>query len=382
MNNERITLDYRTPGLREEELLTIIRRRMIGQDRAVRLVTRQFIHATAHGGLFRNPEKPAGQVLFLGPTGTGKTLLMRIVAEILTGSLDGMTKIDCPEIHESHDLSRLIGAPHGYLGFDVEPYLTQRQLDHHGFMAQQNDPEFITAITETKAALDATHTELRAFHDEMVKLKSVRDANALVRIEQIKLDVRPLIERQNKLNQNYNDLLAAKDYRPGSYPIVLLFDEIERADPAIFQILLQILDTARLTVNYSPDAHDPRAKDKKGVQEVLFHNAIIGFTSNIGEGEIKNILRGSKQMGFAASTRTEQDLDQQIFHTVLEEVEKHIKSPAFLGRLGKENIVVFSPLTKEEVARGLNEMIIPRFVDAMRASDLALAIEFTERVRA
>ena len=224
--------------LRMEEIL---HQRVIGQDEAVKAVARAV--RRAHSGL-KNPKRPIGSFLFLGPTGVGKTELARALAEVLFDNEDAIVRIDMSEYMEKHSVSRLVGAPPGYVGHDEGGQLT-----------------------------------------EAVRRKP--------------------------------------------YSIVLL-DEIEKAHPDVFNILLQVLDDGRLT-------------DSQG-RTVDFKNTVIIMTSNVGASNIKT----AGTMGFSSDTTKAEE--QAAYDKMKARVMDALKAtfrPEFLNRV--DETIVFHALEKEHI---------------------------------
>jgi len=217
-----------------------IKKRIVGQDYAVAEITKAIKRARVGIG---NPNRPTGSFIFLGPTGVGKSELAKVIAKEILGSEKSLIKIDMSEFMEKHNVSRLVGAPAGYVGYDEGGKLT-----------------------------------------EMV--------------------------RKNPYS-------------------VILFDEIEKAHPDVFNILLQVMEDGELT-------------DAKG-RKVDFKNTIIIMTSNLGTDALtRNAKIGFNQNG---------DLSEQyekLEENVLESVEKHFK-PEFINRLDK--IIVFKPLDKKSIRK-------------------------------
>ena len=237
-----------------------LHKRVIGQDEAVELVTEAIIRSKAG---IKDPTKPIGSFLFLGPTGVGKTELAKALAENLFDDENNMVRIDMSEYMEKYSVSRLIGAPPGYVGYDEGGQLTE-----------------------------------------------------------------------------------AVRRRPYS---VVLFDEVEKAHPDVFNILLQVLDDGRIT-------------DSQG-RTVDFKNTILIMTSNIGS---QYLLDGMDENG---------NISQESQSAVLEDLRAHFR-PEFLNRL--DEIIMFKPLTKSNI-----HAIIDLLVKDVnkRLADKELSIELTDAAK-
>jgi len=221
----------------------------VGQDEAVQALVD--LYQVFRAGL-HSPGRPVGNLLFLGPTGSGKTRTVEAAAEILFGDSRAVIKVDCAEFQHSHEIAKLIGSPPGYLGHrETHPLITQEAL--------------------------------AASHRAELKLS------------------------------------------------FLLFDEIEKASGALWQLLLGILDKATLTLG------DNRRVDLS--QTVIF------LTSNLGSGQIADLVHGS--MGFIQPKDTATTgLDEKVERTAVEAARRKF-SPEFMNRLDK--LVVFHPLKREEL---------------------------------
>jgi ATP-dependent Clp protease ATP-binding subunit ClpC len=231
-----------------------IGKRFISQKEAVRVVARAIRRSRT--GL-KDPKRPTGSFLFLGPTGVGKTELARALAEFLFDNEEALVRIDMSEFMERHSVSRLIGSPPGYVGYDEGGVLTE-----------------------------------------------------------------------------------AVRRRPYS---VVLFDEVEKAHPEVFHILLQVLDDGRLTDNLG--------------HTVDFRNTVLILTSNIGA---RDIAKG-QNLGFSREVDEEGDYDR-MRDRVLDEVKRTF-SPEFLNRL--DEVVVFRPLTQSDIG-AIAILLINRLVDRMK----------------
>ena len=242
-------LDPTRRSLEAEEFDAAMRRKIIGQDDGLRAVVD--LYQVFLAGM--NPTgRPVGNLLFLGPTGSGKTRVVEAAAEILFGDPRAVLKVDCAEFQHSHEIAKLIGSPPGYLGHrETHPLITQEAL------AQ--------------------------YHTEKLKLSFV------------------------------------------------LFDEIEKASDALWQLLLGILDKATLTLG------DNRRVD--------LSQTMIFMTSNLGGGEITELVGGG-QMGFTPVTEPGAELDGKVERTASEAAKRKF-SPEFMNRIDK--VVVFHPLRPEQL---------------------------------
>jgi len=231
------------------EFQTALRSKIVGQEEGVQALVD--LYQVFCAGL-NSPGRPVGNLLFLGPTGSGKTRIVEAAAEILFGDPRAVIKVDCAEFQHSHEIAKLIGSPPGYLGHrETHPLITQE-------------------------ALAANHTD--------------------------------------KLKLSF-----------------LLFDEIEKASDALWQLLLGMLDKATLTLG------DNRRVDLS--QTVIF------MTSNLGGGEITELMQGG--MGFIQpKDKPVTGLDEKVERTAVEAARRKF-SPEFMNRLDK--VVVFHPLKREQL---------------------------------
>jgi ATP-dependent Clp protease ATP-binding subunit ClpB len=236
----------RSPQLQEFE--SALHARIVGQDEAVEAVVA--VYQVFCAGL-NAPGRPVGNLLFLGPTGSGKTRIVEAAAETLFGDKRAVVKIDCAEFQHSHEIAKLIGSPPGYLGHrDTHPIITEESLSQ--------------------------------YHTETLKLS------------------------------------------------LLLFDEIEKASDALWQLLLGILDKATLTLG------DTRRVD--------LSQTIIFLTSNLGAREIAALV--SKGIGFVEPSSKPAVLNEKLERTAVEAARRRF-SPEFINRL--DRVVVFHQLQPEQL---------------------------------
>ncbi|MDR1640583.1 MAG: ATP-dependent Clp protease ATP-binding subunit [Clostridiales bacterium] len=242
-----------------------IHKRIVGQDEAVKIVSK----AIRRGRIgLKSPKRPIGSFLFLGPTGVGKTELSRALAEILFGDENATIRIDMSEYMEKHTVSKLIGSPPGYIGYDEGGQLTEK--------------------------------------------------------------------------------VRRKPYS------VILFDEIEKAHPDVFNILLQVLDDGHIT-------------DAQG-RRVSFKNSVIIMTSNAGARAIVE----PKRLGFVSNVDKEKTYDD-MKRTVMDEV-KQVFRPEFLNRI--DDIIVFHPHDKDSI-RAITRLMLKDTIKRVKDS-MGIEIEVTD----
>ena len=270
-----VSLDPDRKSLQAARFEADLRARVIGQERAVRKLAS--LYQVFQAGL-TNSTRPIGTMLFLGPTGSGKTHVVEAAAEVLFGDRNAVIKIDCAEFQHSHEIAKLVGSPPGYLGHrETPPLLTQESLNKY-------------------------HTKQNPF-------------------------------------------------------TLVLFDEIEKASDALWQLLLGVLDKATLTLG------DNRRVD--------FSQTMIFMTSNLGAQEMTQLINGA--IGFAPSGSDQllpDDLDQKFYRTATDAARRKF-SPEFMNRIDK--VVVFRSLKHEE----LREIIELELDAVQRRIDEGTAERFT-----
>ena len=267
---EAVFLDPDQKSPRAQEFEERLGARIVGQERAVRRMSG--LYQIFLAGM-NPPARPIGTMLFLGPTGSGKTRVIEAASEVLFGDPNGVVKIDCAEFQHSHEIAKLIGSPPGYLGHrETSPMLTQENLDR-------------------------THTD------------------------ELKLTL-------------------------------VLFDEIEKASDALWQLLLGILDKATLTLG------DNRRVD--------FSKCMVILTSNLGAREMSELISGG--IGFApgkgAKNPHDTEVDQKIYRTAVEAARRKF-SPEFMNRIDK--VVVFRSL-KEHHLRSILDLELQAVQDRIMVS--------------
>ena len=244
--------------------------RVIGQSEAVKAVSKAI--RRARSGL-KDPKRPIGSFLFLGPTGVGKTELARTLARALFGSEDAIIRFDMSEYMEKHTVSRMVGAPPGYVGYQEGGQLT--------------------------------------------------------------------------------DAVRRKPYS------IILLDEIEKAHPDVFNILLQVLDDGRLT-------------DGQG-RTVDFRNSVIIMTSNAGANLLK---RSTGVMGFAVNEKDEQQAAEKAAEKRVLDAVKHVFKPEFLNRVDEQ--LVFHPLGRPELTK-IVDILLQDVKKRLQEKDIQLEISPSAR---
>ena len=245
-----------------------LHKRVIGQEEAVKALAK----AVRRGRVgLKDPNRPIGSFLFLGPTGVGKTELSKALAEVLFGKEDAMIRVDMSEYMEKHSVAKMIGSPPGYVGHDDGGQLSEK-------------------------------------------------------------------------------------VRRNPYAVIL-FDEIEKAHPDVFNILLQVLDDGHIT-------------DSQG-RQVDFKNTVIIMTSNAGAGSIVN----PKKLGFASSENAKQDYEF-MKNSVMNEV-KQIFRPEFLNRI--DETIVFHMLQKDEITQ-ITGLLLQELEKRCK-NQLSIQVHFTDSVK-
>lgn len=281
MSRHQTILDPTLHSSEVRDFERALRQRVVGQDRAVRRLAR--VYQVFRAGLSA-PGRPIVNLLFLGPTGSGKTRLVEAAAEVLFGDARVVVTVDCAEFQHSHEIAKLIGSPPGYLGHrETQPLITQEVLEEH--------------------------------HTDALKLSLV------------------------------------------------LFDEIEKASDALWQLLLGILDKATLTLG------DNRRVD--------FSASMIFLTSNIGSHEMRDLMTGG--LGFSAGPREkDEELDRKIYRTASAAARRKFP-PEFLNRIDK--VIVFRALQRPHLEKILDIELGRVQERIMATTDAQFVFKCTETAR-
>ncbi len=252
----RVVLKPEQKSSTVREFESMLRGKIVGQDEAVsQLVS---VYQTVLAGM-AVPERPIASLLFLGPTGSGKTRIVEAAAEILFGNPAAFIKVDCAEFQHSHDIAKLLGSPPGYIGHrETQPAITQQAIDR--------------------------------FQTDKLKLTFV------------------------------------------------LFDEIEKASDAVWQLLLGVLDKATLTLGDN--------------QKVDLSRTVVVMTSNLGTTEMRRLISGA--IGFVAPAEgasKADSLDRELRRVAVDAAKRQF-SPEFMNRIDK--VIVFRALAENELRKILD----------------------------
>ena len=276
----------------------MLRRRVIGQDDALDALMSSF--ARLFSGL-RDPGRPVLTGLLLGPTGVGKTETARALSMAMFGSDDGVTRINCEEYAHGHEMAKLLGAPPGYVGYQIEPLLSQ-------------------------ARIDAAHRQALA-------------------------EGRGLVAADRRL---FEQTLPGSNEKMLS---IVLFDEIEKAHPMVWNALLGILDNGTLTLGNN--------------QTVDFTRSIVLLTSNVGGQEMSALL-DPQRLGFQAEQKAATKTRTSLTETAMTSARRTFPAE-FLNRF--DEIRVYSPLSPSALER-----ILDRFLNDLHERAVAAGMPLVMRL--
>lgn len=438
------------PGSLEEvnRLKTFLERTIKGQPKAIDSVCKIYEYDLTLRWL-EERQGPLGTFMFLGPSGVGKTELSRMLSQYFMGSVDAMVKIDCSAFNQPHMIHSLIGAPHGYIGYNNEPTLSTAKLTSRFKNKKTPKPQPNSSVTDSfeKQKIDIIRSiqnlnltlkslegdfKLRItfiqgikdyhrvlhgsdgyreslanllkeeetrfpiiemLHPEAVELldkdivNPVEDAAILLGLsselkqiyrtyKETEIAIAKLraelgaINRKRITGQNIkSDLKENQKVGVDKEPeqrLVILFDEIEKGDPALHNLLLQIMEDGKLTLANGNVTN--------------LSNAFIVMTSNVGSSAISGLLK-DKRIGFSGSDKRKkgfseednsfEELEKRVLHVAEREMEK-IFSSAFRGRI--DETIVFRPLTRQSFYDIL-DYHIETFTQSLKIMELDLVVD-------
>lgn len=248
----------------------------------------------------RDPDRPALTLLLLGPTGVGKTETARVLANALFGSRHALTQINCEEYAQGHEVSKLLGSPPGYVGYQLEPLLSQRRIDE-------------------------------------AYIRAVRARAGIV-------------------GQQEGQPSLSKDELPLS---IILFDEIEKAHPVVWNAMLGILEEGQLTLGNNTTSD--------------FTRSIVLMTSNAGSREMAAALT-RPSLGFRAS----QPLPGDVHRTTID-AARALFPLEFLNRF--DDILVYHPLERPQLERVLDKFLSELHVRALRQAGVPMLVRISQEAR-
>ncbi len=342
---KRTLLDHKKQSHVAKEFIAFASSRIAEQERAVLAVSRAL--ERAYSG-FRNPRKPAGTFLFLGPSGSGKTRLVQILAEYLFNNLDGFIRLDGQDYYDRHTVSRLIGAPMGYIGYDEDPKITQGKLDSPAFAMEIR--RFLKNLsTEQKIELVRIQRKIRRTENQIQMVRQPGPGNTFQQQQ--------IAEMEGELNALEAELqhMGFPVYNPDNdYSSILLLDEIGRAHESLRNIVFKILDEGVMELAAGGANH--KQISASGPRLVSFRNCFIFATGNEGAGDIAKLLRtrgGSEvKMGFGGrDADSDDDINKQVYTICLDAAQKFF-TVEFLNRW--KEIIAFRPLTRKGFERVLD----------------------------
>jgi len=317
--DSRVELDARCRIDATEPLEDTLRKRIVGQDHAVETLVCSYARLLA--GL-HDPTRPLLTALLLGPTGVGKTETARSLAYALFDDETALSRVNCEEYNRGHELSKLIGAPPGYVGQDVTPILSQERIDRPHRKARNR------AVGQQEGELEG--------------------------------------EPGTDLNGQREGVLADRMFgaREDRFESIILFDEIEKAHPELWNSLLGILEDGTLTLGNN--------------EETDFSRAIILLTSNVGSREMTELLEG-RSLGFPTSGETGgSPAGEKVERTARRAAEEAFPFE-FLNRL--DETLVYRPLEREDLGAILDKFLDQLHERTVRQGDVPVLLSLDDGAR-
>ncbi len=320
--NNMIPVDISKLNQSVEKIKKILEGSIIGQEGAIAAVT------AALGKLAvpikeKSEKLPLATIMFTGPTGVGKTEMVCCLAEALTGSREGFTRINCSEFYDRHTISSLIGSPPGYVGYSDEPKLYQKSIDK---------PYFDFLLNKFRENFNKNHNK------ELADSELMTDEEKKIMKINLQIKFAKLLDKEKLYS-------------------IILFDEVEKAHGAMWNLLLQIVGSAHLAMG-SPL-----------LGETNFENSIVILTSNAGAVQQREAIDKKGRMGF----RVETPVNTEDVSEIALKAVKNLFPPELFGRIKNYGgIVTFNPLT-DTVLKRIIDIRLQRFGDAL-ISDFPLII--------
>lgn len=373
--------------------------RFIGQERLQNSVIRA---VGRFEGTLRNPDKPVRSILVLGSSGTGKTMMFELAAEFLFGAKSAFTKLSGPEYREEHTVSKLIGSPPGYIGFNADergpfPMLSPWNIGkYHYFKMLNNAAEKIKA-EQGKFGFNATEAKNlleQLYHDEVMYSDRIATLSEAVGALECGDEPHPPVQKSNQekrmaLIETCKDYIAIitrfllgtyrqidklvallsqesghdMSFNPAIHKrAILLADEIDKAHPAFHNLFYEILDRGRVTLQNGTVTD--------------FSETIVGMTSNKGDKEMEEIMRG-RNIGFRIKHKTsEQEKQQELYKAARNAMTKLFFAP-MRGRI--DEVEVTHEFTAEQI-KDIIRMAIDELQELLTKRKTEISLRISEEV--
>ncbi len=366
----KILLDPKKRSKHEEYIYSQFLRFMVGHEETLRRFAKELSLLKILNGAMRSVDKPASRGIFLGCTGSGKTYLVQVISMLLFNDFDGAIKISGGDLSQEHQLSKLLGAPHGYIGFDRKPLFTARMLNEAGYLASIKADPVVKFYSKLLKKLSY------AYERQAVLRDAIRNPNisAVINSSLARQDYQEANNECETVTESINKWTDTRDQIkkliPGidkqvleippynsevGYPSIAYIDEIEKAHSGLYRILLEWLDKGRFTTTGAYG------------ETISFKNTLLYMTSNIGQKEMLKII-GENQAGFQLPRPTSkkglsefrEEIRHKIFKATYEEFKK-VADPEFIGRVGTKRIYTFIPPSREDQYRLIKDIMLPRY---------------------
>ncbi|MEK7067186.1 MAG: AAA family ATPase [Patescibacteria group bacterium] len=309
---DAIILDHRRESAFMKNGRAFFSQYIVNQDRAQKQIIGSLVFMKYRSPNSPEAERPIIGGMFLGPTGVGKTELVKTLTKFLLNDPRGYTHVPCSMLQIDHEKSHLIGSPPGYIGYDDIPLFSQWRLDRAHVVSR------LRKLPENN------------FQEIYQKLKELESM-----LHEVKAEHRPAV---------YEKIQKLTGWIPGDNISIVLFDEIEKASVFVYQVLLKVFD----------DGCFPLLNG----ETTIFKNTIFCFTSNLYATKLMEEMTGRGRIGIHAENSydsVQKKFKNRLYKEVLAEVEKHFRvCPEFFARVGKEHMVVCYPLEEEHYTKILD----------------------------
>ncbi len=370
-NNSKLTrLDTSRHGKIAEDFENFAQTKVIGQSRIIKAIGSALERDMAG---FRSRKQPSGSFFIAGPSGVGKTSIVKVFAEFLLGHEGAYTRLEGQEFSESHRVAELKGSPPGYIGYDEPPRITQESLDVWGYKKVIMDfyaslwPEQLSKVQDLEDVLQMLLHQIDESGPQTGKLQ-ISLAN------QKQAQDERLVELREELSQYgypFYDITGSSC----AYRSILLCDEIERAHKSFCNLLYTPLDEAYLPLT------GYKASNGMTITRVRFNNTFIFATSNIGHDAVRDILNinNGKSTGFKfRDSSVSHDVSKDVYSRCRDDVHRHFE-PSFLGRFN--HFLVAQPLFRPEIRQIVDLKILELHKQLAKEWNCKLFLDIDEKAR-